>query len=157
MEAMVGAEAIRLEGQRNRNLFKFQVSVLLRGMDLFSVVDGSQKKPEKDVDDEWKRKDAKAQTLIVMRLCESTMVHILSCQTAAEMWNKLHSVYEQKSSTSLHILVQRCFQFKFEEGSDTASFLARLQELKAQLKQTGKVLSDKLMITGTSSYLLLHL
>lgn len=141
--------AIKLEGQRNWNLWKFQVSVLLRGMGLYSMVDGSEDKPKKEEEGaaKWNKRDASAQTQIVMRLCENTMVHIISCKTAAEMWNKLHSVYEQRSSTSLHILQSRFFQYKYEEGSDMATFLAKLQELTAQLKDAGEEVSEKFMIT----------
>lgn len=138
--------AIKLEGERNWNLWKFQISVLLRGMDLYGIVEGSEKKIEGKAD-EWKKKDAKAQTQIVMRLSEGAMTHILACQTAEEMWSKLHSVYEHKSSTSLHILQQRFFQFKFEDSMDMVTFLAKLQELKTQLKQAGEEVSEKFMVT----------
>ncbi|GBP70804.1 Retrovirus-related Pol polyprotein from type-1 retrotransposable element R1 4 [Eumeta japonica] len=50
-------------------------------------------------------------------MTEEVMLHIISCDTAAAMWRKLLSVYEQKSETSIHIVQQRFFQFKFEEGT----------------------------------------
>ncbi|KAK9687011.1 hypothetical protein QE152_g36763 [Popillia japonica] len=63
----------------------------------------------------WLTKDAKAQSLIVTRLSEEVMLHILTCGSANGMWRKLHSVYEQKSDTSIHIVQQQFFQYKYTE------------------------------------------
>lgn len=65
----------------------------------------------------WEAEDAKAQTLLVTRISEEVMIHIISCETSAKMWRKLQRLYEQKSETSIHIVQQRFFQFKYEEGA----------------------------------------
>ncbi|GBP46268.1 Retrovirus-related Pol polyprotein from transposon TNT 1-94 [Eumeta japonica] len=110
---------MKLEGSRNWNVWKFQTSVLLRGQGLYKIVDGTTVKPEDDTQrSTWETQDARAQTLIVTRMTEEVMLHIISCDTAAAMWRKLLSVYEQKSETSIHIVQQRFFQFKFEEGTE---------------------------------------
>lgn len=80
-------------------------------------------------------------------MTENVMLHIISCTTSAEMWRKLHSVYEQKTETSIHIIQQRFFQFKFETGTEMSMFLSKIQELQNQLKQMGEEISDKFVIT----------
>ncbi|GBP13453.1 Retrovirus-related Pol polyprotein from transposon TNT 1-94 [Eumeta japonica] len=101
---------MKLEGSRNWNVWKFQTSVLLRGQGLYKIVDGTTVKPEDDTQrSTWETQDARAQTLIVTRMTEEVMLHIISCDTAAAMWRKLLSVYEQKSETSIHIVQQRFF------------------------------------------------
>lgn len=110
------------------------------------MVDGSEAKPT-DKPEQWLKKDAKAQSLIVTRMSESAMIHILTCESVRDMWKKLHSVFEQKSSTSSHILQQRFFQLKFEEGSDLTTFEAKLQELKCLMKWAGDEVSVQFVIT----------
>ncbi|CAG9136603.1 unnamed protein product [Plutella xylostella] len=63
------------------------------------------------------------------------------------MWRKLASVYEQKSETSIHIVQQRFFQYKYEEGTAMSTFLSKIEELRNQLKQMGEEISEKFVIT----------
>lgn len=139
---------IKLEGARNWNIWKFQTTVQLRGNGWLNIVEGKQVKPEVASEiPAWEAKDAKAQTLLVTRMSEEAMLHIITCTSSAEMWRKLHSVYEQKTETSVHIIQQRFFQYKFERGIDMSVFLSKIQELQNQLKQMGEEISDKFVIT----------
>lgn len=96
---------MKLEGAQNWNVWNFQVSVLLRDLGVYEIADGTKVKPEAEADlRTWLKEDAKAQSLIVTRLSESVMLHVLTCTSAAEMWRKLHSVCEQKSDTSIHMV-----------------------------------------------------
>lgn len=150
MESMgqSGHNIIKLEGSKNWNIWKFQTSVLLRGQGLYGIVNGTKVKPEEDAQvHNWDTQDAKAQSLLVTRMSEEVMLHVISCNTSAAMWSKLHSVYEQRSETSIHIVQQRFFQFKYEEGTDMSVFLSKVQELQNQLKQLGEPITDKFVIT----------
>lgn len=139
----IHGSAIKLEGQKNWSVWKFQVTVTLKGAGLFSIVSDEKikEKPEN-----FDARDAKAQAIIVSRLTEAVMVHVLTCKSSEEMWKKLHSVYEAKSATSTLMLQQKFFQFKYE-GGDSATFLSKLQEMTCQLKQAGEEISDKFLIT----------
>lgn len=139
---------IKLEGANNWNVWKFQTTVLLRGQNWLDIVEGKLVKPEDGAARmSWESKDAKAQTLMVTRMTENVMLHIISCSTSAEIWKKLRSVYEQKSETSVHIVQQRLFQYKYENGIEMSLFLSKIQEMQHQLKQMGEEISDKLIIT----------
>lgn len=114
---------IKLEGARNWNIWKFQTTVQLRGLGWLNIVEGKQVKPEEASEiPAWESKDAKAQTLLVTRMSEEVMLHIITCTSSAEMWRKLQSVYEQKTETSVHIIQQRFFQYKFERAVPTCLF-----------------------------------
>lgn len=148
MEENKSGSHIKLEGASNWNVWKFQSIILLRSHDLLEVVQGTKVKPETPADiQKWEKLDAKAQTWLVTRMSESAMMHILTCTTAAQMWNKLASVYEQKSETTIHIVQQRFFQYKFEDGTEMSSFLSKIEEMKNQLKQMGENISEKFVIT----------
>ncbi|CAG9137695.1 unnamed protein product [Plutella xylostella] len=147
---MEGSQAgIKLEGSKNWNVWKFQTMVVLRGHGLLDVVEGREVKPEAagTAAEAWASKDAKAQTFLVTRMTEEVMLHIITCSSSADMWKKLASVYEQKTETSVHIVQQRFFQYKYEEGIEMAVFLSKVQEMKNQLKQMNEDISDKLVIT----------
>lgn len=125
----------KLEGASNWNIWKFQTVVLLRGQGLLEVADGRSVKPEAaDEKAAWEKKDAKAQSWLVTRMSESVMMHVITCTTSAEMWRKLASVYEQKSETSIHIVQQSFFQYKYEEGTamslNMRTFLSKIEELR---------------------------
>lgn len=48
----------------------------------------------------WWMLDIKAHRYIVMSLDEKSVSYIINCKTRKVMWNKLFSVYEQKSDNS---------------------------------------------------------
>ncbi|KAL0879670.1 hypothetical protein ABMA27_003385 [Loxostege sticticalis] len=144
---------IKLEGASNWNIWKFQTVVLLRSQGLLEVTDGSSVKPEAEVEKAaWEKKDAKAQSWLVTRMSESVMMHIITCTTSAEMWRKLASVYEQKSETSIHIIQQRFFQYKYEEGTAMSTFLSKIEELRSQLKQMEKFVITKVLMSLPDAY-----
>lgn len=132
---------------------KFQVSVLLRGLELFSVMEVQVK--ESKSEDEWKKKDAKAQAHVVVKLSQSAVVHGLTFSTAKDMWNKIYSIYKLLQH-QFPYTTAAFFQFKFE-GVDIATFLAKLQEFKTQLKQAGEDISEKLLMTKVLMSLPLHM
>lgn len=150
LERNMEGTQIKLVGANNWNVWKFQTMILLRGQGLMGVDDGSIAKPEigkVEAINAWETKDAKAQTILVTRMTEEVMLHILTCNNSTEMWRKLSSVYEQKTETSILIIQQRIFQYTYEEGIDMASFLSKIQEVHNQLKQMGEQVSEKFIIT----------
>lgn len=148
MENNQHVSVLKLEGSKNWNVWKFQMKVLLRGQGWLEIVEGRCVKPENKAEQAiWESKDAKAQTLIVTRMTEDVILHIISCSTSAEMWRKLLSVYEQKTETSIHIVQQKFFQYKYDKANDMSVFLSKIQELQCQLRQMGEEISEKLIIT----------
>lgn len=138
---------IRLEGNQNWNIWKFQTTILLRSQNLYNVVTESKKPSSQEERAVWEKQDVKAQTLLVTRMSESVMLHVISCTTSSEMWRKLLSIYEQKSETSIHIKQQRFFQLKFDENTEMSVFLSKVQEMHNELRQLGENISDKFVIT----------
>ncbi|UYV77466.1 hypothetical protein LAZ67_15001111 [Cordylochernes scorpioides] len=97
----------------NFHLWKFQMKIILEAKDLLSITDGSEVKPE--IEDiakfsNWKKKDAKSKMLITTALEFKYLQQIVNCQTSAEMWKKLSTIYELKSETNKYLLQQRFFE-----------------------------------------------
>ncbi|UYV76041.1 hypothetical protein LAZ67_13002302 [Cordylochernes scorpioides] len=53
---------------------------------------------------EWKKKDAKSKMLITTALEFKYLQQIVNCQTSAEMWKKLSTIYELKPETNKYLL-----------------------------------------------------
>lgn len=119
-------ETIRIEKLQEASQFsgwKFQIRVILTASEIFDVVSGDEKKPENAAADaeatiktaaekaisDWKKKDAKAQKIIVTALGQKTILHVLTCTTANEMWQKLTSIFEQKNNVGKQHLQQQFF------------------------------------------------
>ncbi|KAG5875031.1 hypothetical protein JTB14_008140 [Gonioctena quinquepunctata] len=85
----------------------------------------------------WIKHDAKAQELLVTRMEEGPLTHILSCETSNEMWSKLKSVYDKESVVSVHLLQQKFFLMDFGNES-ISSYISKIEEIKNKLKQADK-------------------
>lgn len=53
-----------------------------------------------------KKLDGIAQKIIVTTVSDQLLLHIINCQSAREMWQKLYEIFENKSETAKHILQQ---------------------------------------------------
>lgn len=139
----------KLEGSEGWTLWKFQVRVVLRAGGLWNIANGTAKKPNTSGRElqEWLSADAKAQRILVISMGEEPMLHIMNCDTAAEMWTFLESVYEQKSETSIHLLQQQFFQYVKSPEDSIAVHISKLQKMAKQLEDLGDKISENMLIT----------
>lgn len=113
VKTKMGDQAIQVAKFNGENwtTWKFQVLVTLKAKACYEIVNRTTIRTAQNAE-EYDRKDAKAQEIIVSRLHEKVITHILSCSTSAEMWTKLEIIYEHKSQVSVHLLQQRFFNLK---------------------------------------------
>lgn len=148
----------KLKGVDNWVMWKFQTRVFLNADEVFDITSES-KKPirsgynaengqaayDKDFT-EWKKKDSKAQKIIVRTMAPQPMMHIINCESAYEMWAKLQAVYEQKSSASIHLLQERFYSFVKDPKDGVAVHISKLENLVQQLKDLGETVSTSMLI-----------
>lgn len=86
----------KLNGDSNWNIWKFQILITAEARGFEDMLTGKTEKPQTEGKDliTWKTSDSKAKELIVSRMEEGPMIHIVTCKTASEMWEKLLSIYE---------------------------------------------------------------
>lgn len=139
---------VKFNGE-NWTTWKFQIQVVLKSKGLYEMVVGKTTKPVSGENAivEWERKDAKAQEQLVCRLENKPLTHILSCNSAEEMWKKLTTIYENKSQVSVHLLQQRFFSMQYNEEGGIAEFISQIEEIQGNLKQQGEEISDKMAMT----------
>lgn len=134
--------------------WRFQVRVTLVASDIFDIVNGSKKQPELAADEsnravivDWKQKDARAQKIIVTTIGQKFLVHILNCNTSHEMWQKLHSVFEQNCQTNIHLLQQKFFSLAKDPNDDIATHVAKIETIVQQLKDLGETITESMVLT----------
>lgn len=144
----------KLQGQGQWNSWKFQIRIWLRASDLFDIVSGVSKLPVPSSADakvseikKWKISDSSAQRVIVTTIGQQPLTHVMNCLTSAEMWTKLHSVYEQKSSASIHLLQHRFYGFTMDPKDGIASHISKLEEMSKQLNDLGEGLPESMVMT----------
>lgn len=151
MPSTSGSSAVnpKLEGLENWTTWKFQIKVLLKALEIYNVVDGSEVIPTDQGNNRtaWLLKDAKAQSIIVTRVSNKVMLQVITCESAKEIWDKLHMIYEQTSETSLHIVQQKFFTMQYNSGEEIASFIARVEETVCQIKQANGDVPEKMVLT----------
>lgn len=57
----------------------------------------------KDLKD-FLKKDGIAQRVIATSIERRPLISLYKCETAKEMWDKLHGIYESRSEASVHVL-----------------------------------------------------
>ena len=144
MGDQVATTVVKFNG-KNWTTWKFQIEVILKSKGYHDLVTGIVPRPPQNTT-EWDNKDAKAQEVVVTRLDEKVLTHILTCSFSAEMWTKLKTVYEKQSQVSVHLLQQRFFSLEYKEGN-AAEFISQIEEIKGNLGHLGEKISDKMVIT----------
>lgn len=138
-------------------MWKFQVRVNLKALELFGIVDGKTKKPVKAAteddaafnkrESDWEKSDSKAQKLIVNSCGSKILVHLCKCETAKQMWDKLHSVYEQTNQASKHLLQEQFYTYKRDPAHDIATHISTLESLVLKLKAVKVNIDDDMLIS----------
>ena len=136
--------------------WKFEIGVLLKAAEVMDVVTGDYPKPVRGTSDQanheaallkWNKSDFKAQKIIVTALGKQSKIHVLSCNTAKEMWTRLESVYEKKSKATIHFTTQKFFNFTKDQEDDIATFISKLQTVVKQMRDLGEEVSDSMVMT----------
>ena len=86
----------RLEGESNWVVWKFQVRIHLQAHGLMPVVDGT-KVEDSDTIAANTKLEYLVQSVIVSTLSPEVRKLITMCNTAYDMWQKLHGIFEQRT------------------------------------------------------------
>jgi len=78
---------------------------------------------------------------------EQPLQYIMNCDKAKEMWNKLLSVYEQKSDSSVTLIQQKFYSYVKDPDDNMAIHISKLESLSRKLKQLGEPISDSMLMT----------
>jgi len=71
----------------------------------------------------------------------------MNCETAKEMCDKLLSIYEQKSGTSISLLQEKFYSCVMDIVDSMAGHISKLENVSKQLAQSGEPISDSMLMT----------
>lgn len=167
----------KLQNVSDWSRWKFQLKVLLNDLDIYGIVTGDDLMPVNQIVGTetqaeaagrystnykaWKKKDNKVQKYLSTTVGDQALLHIMNYNTAKEMWDKLHAVFEQKSQTSIHLIQQKYYAYQMDENDNIASHISKLEDLAQQLKDLGEpipksMLMTKILMTLPSSFSHFH-
>lgn len=111
---------------------------------LKEIVEGKTLKPaEADpTHTAWISKNAKAKYILASSMEFSQLEYLIICQTANEMWNKLSSIYEQRSAANKSILLSRFYEYRMDVNDTVMQHVSKIENLARQLNDVGETLSD---------------
>lgn len=145
----------------------------LDDQDLWELVNGTEKKPERPttpttstqttkttqrtaaatVDyenklEEWNKKAKKARKLIISTIAASVMTYVEGERNPAEMWRILEERYKPKTRVTLRQLQRQFNTIKMlDDDGDMEKHLQRIERLKRQIEEQGEKISDSSYIS----------
>lgn len=88
--------------------WKFQIKSLLMSCGMLDIVDGTRKNAgDGEAKKAWLKDNARAMYSISSSIDYEQLKPLLICSTAQEMWNKLTSIHEQKSTTNKLVMTPK--------------------------------------------------
>ena len=135
----------KLKNAENWNIWKFQIRIMLISNSVLDIVKGDKAKPTppsaEDVAanaaltaqyaknlEEWTKNDGIAQRIIATTVEKTPMLHIINLESAKEMWDKLHEVFENKTEVSIHMLQQKWFSYTKDPADDMSTHISKLED-----------------------------
>lgn len=145
-------EAIQIEklsDSTNFQVWKFQITIMLKSSSLYEIVSGEKVKTEsmseKDKAD-WTLKDAKAQRIIITTISKIPLSHLLNCTSSYEMFKKLTAIYERDTQQQKCSLLQQFFNHTFK-NTDIATHISTLENLAYKLNALNQQIDETMLIT----------
>lgn len=119
---------------RNFGLWKKHVIVVMKTKGLSVTLTAESKATE--------ALDLKAQAIILGALDQSVTQKIISCDTAAEMWQRLRQIYENTSPANVGKVFEAYYSYKKEAGDDMATHISKVEAMVLHLEEVGEQQSE---------------
>ena len=137
---------VKLEGASNYTTWCTYVKAALKGQNLFGHITGKTVRPAVDSDakgeDEWDRRDEKAQSIIMLGVTPTMVNHIAGDMTAKEMWDKLATQCRRKDMATRVSLMQQLFTARLRDAESVDKHISAMNDIRTQLANIGKPIDD---------------
>ena len=134
-------------------LWKFHILINLKASGLYRVFDETKKPSDTKELEKWLDDDIKAQQVLTLAIEYKQLRHIMRCDTASKMWQKLCNVFEKKSESTIGALHKKFFDYKMDGSDNMAGHIANLEEIVAQLETLGEPTSETTLVNKILSSL----
>ena len=164
MAAMDKIQIDKLEGAHNWAYWKFQVGILLKSHGVQDIITGDWTVPVNPGANAavaelekfqkalklYNKADSQAMLDMTVSMKPEVGQLVSVCTTAKEMWDKLHSVYEQSSGQRRDLLYSQLFMYKMDPADSIVVHISKLQrlfnELQVEVVKVGCKLPEDLLL-----------
>src|SRR5260221_12754263 len=167
---MAANNDVRIEklGKNNWKTWLFQIKNILRSTDSWEVVTGTVRKPDALTRSsseaavasydaafkKWEGADKIACKYFATTVGSEALELILNCETAREMYLKLETQYTGATALRKMDVLTSFFNLSYVEGDGMISFKSKVESLLKDIKSTGVVLDDSVVIVRVLTSLL---
>uniref|UniRef100_A0A1Y1K2V0 Retrovirus-related Pol polyprotein from transposon TNT 1-94 n=1 Tax=Photinus pyralis TaxID=7054 RepID=A0A1Y1K2V0_PHOPY len=162
----------KLRGTDNWTVWKFAIRNVLRAYtNAYEICNGDLRMPEALNEEAtaeqkaeyirdlkiWDKADRIASQALVKALEPKIMALLVTCNTARQMWIKLHSIFEQQTKQAAHVVQAEFFSFTMNEKDDMVTHISKFETLILKMnalnvKQDDMSLVVKLLDTLPDNY-----
>ncbi len=142
---------VRLEGASNYNTWCSYVRAALMGQDIEGHITGDTPAPDlaaandKKAVAEWRKRDNKARSIIMLGVAPSLLNHISATGlTAKDMWDILAVQCRRRDTASQMSLVQQLFTTRLTGADNVDSHISAMSDIRNQLVDIGRPIDDSL-------------
>ncbi|KAH0752741.1 hypothetical protein KY285_005889 [Solanum tuberosum] len=150
---------IKLAGSHNFSLWKAQVSMLMRGHNLYGHLDGTIPAPAETTTTNnltisnpdyvnWFRQDQLIQNAILASVDPTLAAIVATATTAKAAWDSLHTAYANKSQTRIFSLRDRLARLT-KESQPVTDYLNQVRSLCDELATAGAPVTNAELIVKT--------
>lgn len=83
----------------------------------------------------WDKADRAAAQILVKTLDPKVLALLVACESAREMWQKLHAIFEQQTKLAAHAVQLQFFGFCMSPDDDLVGHIAKFEGLVLKLQQ----------------------
>jgi len=147
---------VKLTGD-NYEVWKLQISLVLKAADVWGYVDGSVAQPaataDADVIATWKKEDTIAQAILVPTLSMNQVSHVFKCSTSKEMFNKLRDVNADNSTLNKQHTLTTFLNYSIKGNSSVVAAYLEVEQLARNLNDMGVNIDEVTTVTKIVSCL----
>ncbi|OIT07054.1 hypothetical protein A4A49_62966, partial [Nicotiana attenuata] len=147
---------IKLAGSHNFSLWKAQVSMLMRGHDIYGHLDGTTPAPSQTISSNnqtvdnpaylsWFRQDQLIQNAILASVDPTLAASVASATSSKAAWDALHIAYANKSQTRIFSLRDRLARLA-KNALPVADYMHQVRSLCDELATAGAPVSNEELI-----------
>jgi len=95
----------------------------------------------------WLVRDAKAQRLLTSTIDVKIHNHLVACETSAQMYTKLKTIFERDNDQQKCNLLQDFYNFKYSKDMDMIENIGKLKNVVHKLTSLNQLISEEMVIT----------
>lgn len=138
----------KLTGEENWATWSILMKIILECDAVYDVVSGISIKPEANVEGyveklaTWTKANSKAKKLLVLSLDTKPLLRVALCETAKDIWDKLHQIYDSQSAENIDLLRHEFHNIEWEWSGGMQGHLAKFDKVQMKMSMLNKPIDE---------------